>query len=130
MVRMERLLWVCLGGAAGSGARYLVTGWVIERLGTSLPYGTLCVNMVGSFLLGAIMQIALATDWISPTAQLALTVGVLGGFTTYSTFNYETIASLQQGAWLLAGVNALMTVVGCLVAGLLGQAAARALVGG
>jgi len=122
---MERLLLVCLGGALGSGARYLVSGWVIARTGTGFPWGTWCVNVAGSFLLSAIMRLALTTDWISPTAQLTLTVGVLGGFTTYSTFNYEVLASLEQGAWLTAGADVLLTVVGCLAAGLLGQAFAR-----
>jgi CrcB protein len=127
---MERLAWVCLGGAVGSGARYLVSGWVIDRLGSGFPWGTLCVNVVGSFLLGVIMRVAIATDWISPTMQLALTVGVLGGFTTYSSFNYETIASLEQGAWWMAGANVTVTVIACLVAGFLGQAAARVWTGG
>jgi len=126
---MERLLWVCLGGAAGSGARYLVTGWMSERLSAGFPWGTLCVNVVGSFLLGAVMQLASTSSSLSPTAQAAMTIGVLGGFTTYSTFNYETLASFQQGAWAMAVANLLATVVGCLVAGILGQAAVRALIG-
>ena len=129
MVAMERLLWVCLGGAAGSGARYLVTGWVSERLSAGFPWGTLCVNVVGSFLLGAIMQLASTASPFSPTTQVTLTIGVLGGFTTYSTFNYETLASFQQGAWLLAAANLLATVVGCLAAGFLGQAAVRVAAG-
>jgi CrcB protein len=129
MERMERLLWVCLGGAAGSGARYLVTGWLSERTGAGFPWGTLCVNVVGSFLLGAIMQLASTASSLSPTTQVTLTIGVLGGFTTYSTFNYEMLASLQQGAWALAAANLLATVAGCLAAGWLGQAAVRALAG-
>ena len=129
MMGMERLLWVCLGGAAGSGARYLVTGWVSERMGAGFPWGTLCVNIVGSFLLGAIMQFASTASSFSPTTQVALTIGVLGGFTTYSTFNYEMLASFQAGAWALAAGNLVATVVGCLAAGFLGQAAMRAVVG-
>lgn len=127
---MERLVLVCLGGALGSGARYLVSGWVLQRLGSGFPWGTLCVNVVGSFLIGAIMRIAGTTTWISPTAQITLTVGILGGFTTYSSFNYEVVASLEQGAWLVAGANVLGTVVACLAAGFLGLAAARAITGG
>ena len=127
MMGMERLLWVCLGGAAGSGARYLLTSWVNERAGSGFPWGTLCVNVSGSFLLGAIVQHASTSGSLSPTAQATWTIGVLGGFTTYSAFNQETLTRLQQGAWALAGANLLATVVGCLVAGLLGQAAARSL---
>lgn len=129
MVRMDRLLWVCLGGAAGSGARYLVTGWMNERNGGGFPWGTLCVNVVGSFLLGAIMQFASTTRSFPPTAQVALTIGVLGGFTTYSTFNQEMLTSFQQGAWVMAFANLLATVVGCLVAGFLGQVVVRTLIG-
>jgi CrcB protein len=127
---MERLVLVCLGGALGSGARYFVSGWVMQRLGSGFPWGTLCVNVVGSFLIGAIMRIAGTTTWISPATQLTLTVGILGGFTTYSSFNYEVISSLEQGAWLLAGANALGMVVACLAAGFLGLAAAHAITGG
>src|SRR5215831_1425010 len=119
---MERLVLVCVGGAFGSGARYLLSGWVMQRLGSGFPWGTLCVNVVGSFLIGAIMRIAGTTTWISPTTQLTLTVGILGGFTTYSSFNYEVIASLEQGAWLVAGANLLGTVIACLAAGFLGLA--------
>jgi CrcB protein len=117
---MTRFLWICLGGAAGTGARYLMSGWV-QRLGGTFPYGTLAVNVLGSFLLGVIMRVALTTELLSPTPRLALTVGVLGGFTTYSTFNYETLQYFQDGAWLFAFLNILTTVLGCLIAGAIGS---------
>jgi CrcB protein len=123
---MERFVWVCLGGAVGSGARYLLSGWVHERLGTAFPWGTLSVNVIGSFLMAAILQIALATGSISPLVRATLTTGVLGGFTTYSAFNYETSAFVAERAWWMASVNVAVTLVGCLAAGFLGQAAARA----
>lgn len=127
---MSRFLYVCLGGAAGTGARYLLSGWVLRWGGSGFPWGTLAVNVLGSFLLSLIMSVALATDLFSPTLRLTLTVGVMGGFTTYSTFNYETLQSLERGDWLLGGANLAMTVVGCLVAGLLGAALGRGLTGG
>lgn len=127
---MARLLWICLGGAVGTGARYLLSGWLLRTAGPGFPWGTLAVNVLGSFLLGLIMQVAVATDLLSPTLRLTLTTGVMGGFTTYSTFNYETLALLNQRAYGLAGLNLAGTVVGCLVAGVLGLAAGRALVGG
>lgn len=127
---MTRFLWICLGGALGTGARYLVTGWVLKLTGTAFPYGTLAVNLLGSFLLSAIVNVGLSTEWLSPTARLALTVGVLGAFTTYSTFSHETMRLLQDGAWLAAGVNVALTVTVCLVASFLGFAAGRWLVGG
>jgi CrcB protein len=126
---MARFLWICLGGAAGTGARYLMSGWVLQRLGGSFPYGTLSVNVLGSFLLGVIMQVALTTGLFSPTVRLALTTGALGGFTTYSTFNYETLQYLQGGAWLYGFLNVLATVLGCLIAGALGLFAARWAIG-
>ena len=127
---MLRFFWICLGGAAGTGARYAVSGWMLAILGTSFPYGTLAVNVIGSFLLGAIMQAALVTGGIAPTVRLALTTGFLGGFTTYSTFNYETLRYFQESAWLYGFVNIAVTVVSCLFAGIAGLWLARAAFGG
>ena len=126
---MERLFWVCLGGAFGSGARYLLSGWVLDRFGPAFPSGTLAVNTIGSFLLGALMFLGVEAGTLSPTLRLALTTGVMGGFTTYSTFSYETMRYLQDGAWALALLNVVVTVVGCLVACFLGWAAAQLLTG-
>ena len=124
---MSRFLWICLGGAAGTGARYLLGGWIARAAGPGFPWGTFAVNAIGSFLLGAILQVALTTDLISPTLRLALTTGVMGGFTTYSTFNYETLQLLRDDAWLLALANLGLTVIGCLVAGALGLLCGRGL---
>jgi CrcB protein len=126
---MARFLWICLGGAAGTGARYLLSGWLLRAAGPGFPWGTLAVNVTGSFLLGLIMQVALATDLISPTLRLALTTGVMGGFTTYSTFNYETLQYLQRNEWLAAFANVAATLLVCLVAGALGVLTGRLLAG-
>jgi CrcB protein len=126
---MYRFLLVCLGGAVGTGARYIVASTVPRLLGTAFPYGTLLVNVSGSFLLGAIMHVGLTTTLMSPTTRLVLATGVMGGFTTYSTFNYETMDYLQQGAFNLAALNLVVTLLGCLLAGACGIAAARWLVG-
>lgn len=125
---MERFLWVCLGGAVGSGGRYLVSSWALERLGGAFPYGTLIVNAVGSFLLGALLQLAALNTSFPPTLRVALAAGVLGGFTTYSTFNQETLIYAQQQHWALAAANVLGTVSLCLLAGWLGQTAVAAVV--
>jgi fluoride exporter len=126
---MARFLWICLGGAAGTGARYLLSGWLLRAAGPGFPWGTLAVNVIGSFLLGLIMQIALTTDLISPTLRLGLTTGVMGGFTTYSTFNYETLQYLQQSEWLAAFTNVAATLIACLAAGVLGVLGGRLLAG-
>ena len=125
----SRLLWVCLGGAAGTAARYWLTGWAPQALGTAFPYGTLLVNAIGSFLLGVVMHVGLATEALHPTARIALGVGVMGGFTTYSSFCFETLEYLQKGAWLLGSVYVVSMLLGCLVACASGFGLARWLVG-
>jgi fluoride exporter len=126
---MERFLWVCLGSAVGGGARYVVSGWTLKVLGASFPYGTLAVNVLGSFLVAGLMFAGVEASAISPTTRLALTTGVMGGFTTYSTFSYETMKYLQDGAWGIAVANVLITVFGCLTACLLGWVGAKWLLG-
>ncbi|MBM4063808.1 MAG: fluoride efflux transporter CrcB [Planctomycetes bacterium] len=126
---MERFLWICLGGAAGTGARYLLGGWVLHWLGPGFPWGTLAVNVLGSFLLGALMHLGLVVEGFSPALRLTLTTGVMGGFTTYSTFSYETLRQLQVGAYGQALLNVGATVVTCLLACYLGLVLARALAG-
>jgi CrcB protein len=126
---MYRFLMVCLGGAVGTGARYLIAIGAPRLLGTSFPYATLIVNVTGSFLLGAIMHVGLTTSLLTPQTRLVLTTGVMGGFTTYSTFNYETIECLREGAFALAAMNVAATVLLCLLAGALGLILARWLVG-
>ena len=126
---MSRFFWVCLGGAAGTGARYLISGWALAWFGMSFPWGTLAVNVIGSFLIGAIMHVGLTTQLISPGLRLALTTGVMGGFTTYSAFNYETLRYLQDGARLYAFANIALMLVGCLAAGAAGLWVARLVVG-
>jgi len=125
---MERLLWICLAGAAGTGTRYLVAVWAAQRFGTAFPYGTLVVNLAGCFLIAVIMHTAFALSW-SPTVRSALTVGFLGGLTTYSSFNYETSSLLQAGSNGPALVNAFATIVGGFVAGWLGLIVSRQIFG-
>jgi len=127
---VSRFLWICAAGAVGTGARYLMSGWALAVLGAGFPYGTLAVNVLGSFAIGFVMQVGLATSLLSPTLRLTLTTGFLGGFTTYSSFNYETIRYLQDGAWRLAAANVAVTLAVCLVAGIAGVALARSLFGG
>lgn len=126
---MPNLVWICLGGAIGSGSRYLVGLWAAKTLGTGFPYGTLTVNIVGSFLISIVM--ALGTDYgaIPPPVRLFLATGVLGGFTTYSSFNYETLRLAQSGAWGVAALNLLGTWMACAAAGLAGLALAARIAG-
>jgi CrcB protein len=121
---MARFLWICLGGAAGTGARYLLSGWLLRAAGHGFPWGTLAVNVIGSFLLGVLLQLSLATD-----LRLALTVGGMGGFTTYSSFNYETLQYLLRDEWLTAFAYFAATLLVCLTAGALGLLCGRLLAG-
>jgi CrcB protein len=125
---MERFLWICLAGAAGTGVRYLVATWAAQRLGTAFPYGTLIVNLAGCFLIAAVMHAALAFAWPA-TVRSAATIGFLGGLTTYSSFNYETTRLLEEGAFASAAVNATTTIGGAFLAGWLGLVCARQLFG-
>jgi CrcB protein len=118
-----RLLLVCAGGALGSGARYLVSTWATRALGADFPRGTLLVNATGSFALALIF--ALPGERVSPDLRLFLGAGVLGGYTTYSSFNTETLALFDQGSAGLAIANLALTTCGCLVAGLAGLAVGR-----
>lgn len=127
---MARFLWICAAGAVGTGARFLLSTWLSRVAGPVFPWGTLTVNLLGSFLLGAIMEIGLATEILPPTVRLTLATGLLGGFTTYSSFNYETLRYLQSDSWLLASVNVGATVLGCLAAGIFGIWTGRLLAGG
>ena len=127
---MNRFLWICLGGAAGTGARYLLSGWALVAFGPAFPYGTIGVNVLGSFLVGLLVQIFVATPGLSPTLRLALTTGVMGGFTTYSAFNQETVRYIEDGAWRFALGNVALTLLLCLAAGFAGMALGRSLFGG
>ena len=122
-------LWFGLGGAAGTLIRYGISLGAPKIFGATFPAATLIVNLVGSFLMCAIMQVATTTEMISPTTRLALTTGVMGGLTTYSTFNYDVIQLARGGSWALCVTYATVTFAGCLIAGLLGLAAGRMIAG-
>jgi fluoride exporter len=124
---VERMLWICLAGAVGTGARYLIGLWAAQRFGAAFPYGTLIVNVVGCFSIAAILQVALHAPTFSPTLRLALTTGLLGGFTTYSSFAYETTQLFQTGSSSAALTNFAITTLGCFGAVLLGSVVGRAL---
>lgn len=126
---MTRFLLVCLAGAAGTGARFALTTGIAALLGNQFPFGIIVVNVLGSFAIGAVLQLSTATDLIGPTTRVVVTTGFLGGFTTYSAFNHDTVAYLQQNLWGRAFANVAVTLLGCLLAGFAGMAAARRLGG-
>ena len=123
---MERLFWICLAGAAGTGTRYLVARWAAQRLGSTFPYGTLIVNLAGCFCCADACRIDFrmvserargAHDWPCGRPE------------TSSSFNYETIRLFEEGAPATAVMNLGLTLFGCFLAGWLGLAAAREVLG-
>jgi CrcB protein len=125
---MDRFFWICLAGAAGTGARYLISLWAAQRFGATFPFGTLIVNLLGCFIIAAVVHAALTLGW-SPTLRTVATIGFLGGFTTYSSFNYETMRLFEEGAPAAAAANLAVTVCGGIASGWLGLLAARTLLG-
>jgi CrcB protein len=125
---MTRFLWVCVAGGVGTGARYLVWLAAGRLLGSTFPWGTLIVNVAGCFLM-SIVAYAAAKSAITPELRLTLATGFLGGLTTYSSFNWDTMSLVQNGPASLGVINLGATLVGCFAAGAAGLAVARALVG-
>ena len=126
---MEKLLLVCLGGALGSGARYLVGHWSVAKLGTGFPWGTLAVNLIGSFAIALVMHASSVKPDFSFNTRLLLTTGILGGFTTYSAFNQETLSYFESGELAKAFGYAAVTLLACLAAGYAGLNAGRVMFG-
>ncbi len=116
---------VAVGGGIGAGARYFLSAWVHGVVGQAFPWGTLLVNVAGSFIIGGVMVLSLERGIVSPEVRLLLTTGFCGGLTTFSTFSYETLALLRGEQWLWAGVNTLGNLLLCFAATGLGMVLAR-----
>ena len=99
---MSQIVAIALGGALGSVGRFLVAGWVGRVLGVNFPWGTLAVNVVGGLVMGLLVGLMAQVWSVSPAIRAFLTVGVLGGFTTFSAFSLETVLLLQRGDILAA----------------------------
>ncbi len=122
-----QILWIGLFGGLGCIARYLMSGWAYSLLGRSLPYGTLVVNIGGSFLLGFLMTFGLRSTLLPVGLRVGLTVGFMGGFTTFSTFSYETLKLIEEGSLMQAGANVILNVLFCLAFVAAGMMLARQL---
>ena len=117
-------LWVALGGALGSLARFWVNGLISEKFGATFPWCTLAINVTGSFIIGVIGALAIPEGRMdSPSRQFAtqfLMIGVCGGYTTFSSFSLQTLNLLREREWLYAGGNVILSVVLCMIAVWLG----------
>jgi len=122
---VDRVILVAVGGAVGSVLRYLTSGLAARWLGVDFPYGTLIVNVTGSLLIGVVQALAKEAAVIPEPARLFLSAGVMGGFTTYSAFSYETMRLVEMDAVGRALVNVVVTTLVCLGVCALGLAAGR-----
>jgi fluoride exporter len=119
---MLAYLWVALGGALGSVARFGLNGLISARFGETFPWGTLIINVTGSFLIGAFAAFSDPDGrWLaSPTLRQFLMIGICGGYTTFSSFSLQTLNLVREREWLYAGGNILLSVTLCLAAVWLG----------
>ncbi len=124
---MQVVFLIAIFGALGCLTRYFLSGWVYDLIGRNFPYGTFAVNIAGAFIIGLIMELGMRSTLIPANLRIGLTVGFLGGLTTFSTFSYETFRLLEDGELLIAGVNILLSVAVCLVFTWLGIITAKAL---
>ena len=117
---MTNVLFVALGGSIGAVLRYLLSIFMIQLFGSSFPFGTLLVNLLGSFFMGTVYALGQLSH-ISPEIKALVGVGLLGALTTFSTFSNETLLLLQEGLWHKAILNVLLNVTLCLFMVYLGQ---------
>jgi CrcB protein len=123
---LRELFIIGLAGAVGTVSRYALSSWTQRVAGGEFPLGTLAVNVVGCFFFGLLMEMALVSELLPKAWTIALSVGFLGAFTTFSTFGYETLRRLEGGDWVPAVGNVLLSVILGLAATWLGFTAARA----
>ncbi len=115
-VSVKSYLIVFFGGGVGAALRYWLSGAVYRYLPPDFPYGTLAVNLSGCFLIGILMSVQEGRFEFEPSLRLLIGIGILGGFTTFSTFTYETAALLRDGQAIQASMNILASLSGCLAA--------------
>ena len=120
---MWNALWIFVGGGLGSLARWGASGWIANAFGQTFPWGTLVVNITGSFVVGLFAALTGPDGrWLAPaTFRQFFMLGVCGGYTTFSSFSLQTLALAEDGQWFKAGANAVLSLVLCLVGVWLGH---------
>jgi fluoride exporter len=118
-------LWIALGAVAGASARYFLGGYVAKIIPSSFPYGTLIINVSGSFLLGFFLIWTSERVLVDPRWRLLVAIGFCGSFTTFSSYAFETFGLFEQGQWMLVTANVIASNLICLISVLGGAALAR-----
>jgi CrcB protein len=128
---MITYLWIAIGGALGSVGRFWLSGLVANRFGETFPWGTIIVNVTGSFVIGIIGALASPEGRMDSQSRAFATqflmIGVCGGYTTFSSFSWQTLRLLQDREWLYAGGNVILSVTLCMIAVWLGYALGSAM---
>ena len=127
---MAQYLWIGIGGFLGANARFLVQSWAAQRWGAYFPFGTMLANVSGCFIIALFLTLATERFIVTPEIRLFVAVGLLGGFTTFSSFSYETYKLIQQSDWWLAMLNFLGNTIFGFIAVLAGILLARMFQGG
>ncbi|HXI70211.1 MAG TPA: fluoride efflux transporter CrcB [Verrucomicrobiae bacterium] len=121
---MLAYLWVALGGALGSVSRFWLNGLISDKFGATFPWGTLAINVSGSFVIGIVGALAIPEGRMDSQTRIFATqflmIGVCGGYTTFSSFSFQTLNLLRDREWLYAGGNVILSVVLCMIAVWLG----------
>jgi fluoride exporter len=120
-------LWIALGAVVGASARYFLGGFIAKLFSSGFPYGTLVINITGSLLLGFFLVWTSERVLIDAQWRLLIAIGFCGSYTTFSSYAFETFALVEQGQWLLMGLNVIASNLLCLVSVLVGAALARRL---
>jgi fluoride exporter len=120
-------IWIAVGAVVGASARYFLSGLIARNFSATFPYSTLFINVTGSLVLGFFLVYSTDRVLLDPRWRLLVAVGFCGSYTTFSSYAFESFALLEQGQWLLVGLNALASNVLCLAAVLAGAVLARGL---
>jgi fluoride exporter len=120
-------LWIALGAVVGASARYFVSTYIARHFSAVFPYGTLLINITGSLILGFFLIYSTERALLDPRWRLLVAIGFCGSYTTFSSYAFESFALMEQGQWLLVGLNVLFSNALCLAAVLAGAALARGL---
>lgn len=124
---LSNYLWIAVGAVVGASARYFLSLLVDRNFASSFPYGTLLINITGSLILGFFLVFSTERALLDPRWRLLVAIGFCGSYTTFSSFAFESFALMEQGQWLLSGLNIVGSNVLCLAAVLAGAALARGL---